>query len=116
MSNKPNWKQRIRGVPGAGLLAVVCVCVSAVFIAWKDRPIPIHNHWPHLDPLLATVVLTPAIAFWWYYFAYHGRGVAILSEIAAVTIKKPRFWLYFALAIFVLCYLLMRQPGVRSAA
>ncbi len=114
MTNKPNWKQRIRGGTGAGSLAVVCVCVSAVFIAWKDSPTPIHSQWPHLDPLLATVVLTPAIAFWWYYFTYHWR-VAFLSEVAAVTIKKPRFWLYLVLA-FVVCWLLMMQPAVRSAA
>jgi len=42
MPDKPTWKQRIRGLTGAGLLAVVCVCVSAVFIAWKD-PFPIYS-------------------------------------------------------------------------
>jgi hypothetical protein len=113
--DKPNWKQRIGGVTAAGLLDVVCVCLSAVIIAWTDGPYPIHNHWPHLDPLLATVVLGPAVASWWFYFTYHWRGLAVLSEVAAVTIKKPRFWLYLMLAL-VLCWLLMMQPGVRSAA
>jgi hypothetical protein len=104
MPDKPTWKQRIRGLTGAGLLAVVCVCVSAVFIAWKD-PFPIHSQWPHLDLFHATVVLTPAIAFWWYYFTYHWR-VALLRE--------PQFWLILVLAFF--CCLLMMEPGVRSAA
>ena len=115
MPGKANWKQRIRGVIGAGLLAVVCVYLSAACIAWQDSPAPIHYLWPHLDPLLAPLVLAPAVALWWYYFTYHWRGLALLGEVAAVTIKQPRFWLYLVLA-FVLCWLLMMQPAVRSAA
>jgi hypothetical protein len=114
LTEKSNWNQRLRGLLGAASLAAVCVCVSAVIIEWKDSP-PIHNQWPHLHPLLATIVLTPAVAFWWYYFTYHWRGRALLSEVAAATIKRPRFWLYLVLA-FVLCWLLMMQPAVRSAA
>src|ERR1700722_13088048 len=115
MTDKPNWKQRLRGVIGAGLLAAVCVYLSAALIAWEDSPASIHYRWPHLDPLLAPVVLGPAVAFWWYYFTYHWRGRALLGEVASVTIKQPRFWLYLVLA-FVLCWLLMMQPAVRSAA
>ena len=74
MPGKANWKQRIRGVIGAGLLAVVCVYLSAACIAWQDSPAPIHYLWPHLDPLLAPLVLAPAVALWWYYFTYHWRG------------------------------------------
>jgi hypothetical protein len=114
MPGKPNWKQWIRGLIGASLLAAICVCVSAAFVAWKDGPWVTHYRWPHLDPNLATLVLAPAVAFWWYFFTYHWRA-AFLSEVAAVTIKKPRFWLYLVLAC-VLCWVLMMQPAVRSAA
>jgi hypothetical protein len=62
LTGRPHRNQ-IRGLIGAGLLAVVCVCLSAVIIAWKDGPYPVHDQWPHLDPLLATVVLGPAVLF-----------------------------------------------------
>jgi hypothetical protein len=116
MPGKSNWKQRIRGVIGAGLLAVVCVCVSAVIIGWKDGPGPIHYRWPHLDPLLAPVVLGPAVVFWWYYFTYHWRGLVIFRELAAVTIKKPRFWLYLVLLFLCCLLMLILESGVQSAA
>lgn len=114
MTHKPNWKQWIRGLIGAVSLAFVCVCISAAIIVWNDS-YPIHNRWPHLDPRLTTVVLAPAVAFWWYYFAHHWRGRALLRELAAATINQPRFWLYLVLA-FILCWLLMMQPAVQSAA
>jgi hypothetical protein len=115
MSGKPNWKQWIRGLIGASLLAVICVCASALTIVLKDAPVPIHSQWPHLDPLFAPLVMAPAAAFWWYYFTYHWRGVALVREVAAVTIKQPRFWFYLVLA-FLLCCLLMMPAGVHSAA
>ena len=114
MTDKPNWKRQLRGLIAAILLAAACVCVSAAYIAWMDRP-PIYYRWPHLDPLSAPLALVPAVAFWWFYFTYHWRGRALFSEVAAVTIKQPRFWLYLVLA-WVLCSLLLMQPAVRSAA
>ena len=114
MTDEPNWKRWMRGLIAASLLAAVCVCVSALFIAWKDRP-PIYYRWPHSDPLIATLVLTPAFAFWWYYFTHHWRGRALLSEVLGVTIKQPRFWLYLVLAS-AFWWLLIMQPGIRSAA
>jgi hypothetical protein len=90
------------------MLALVCVCIAAEFIESRDGHWLIHNQWPHLDPLLAPVVLGPAIAFWWFYFTYHWRGRAFLTEIAAAIIN-PLFWavLLFAADLLFIFFLMM---------
>jgi hypothetical protein len=77
------------------MLALLCVCVAAEFIECRDGHWLIHDQWPHLDPLLAPVVLGPAVAFWWFYFTYHWRGRAFLAEIAAA-IRNRLFWALLA--------------------
>lgn len=107
---QPTRRRWIRGLIGAGALAIGCVCACAWIIEWNDAPQPIRNQWPHINPWLIIFVLGPAAAFWWFYFVYHWRGRVLLAECYAV-IRQPLFWLIVIVALLY-CLGMLLPPAV----
>jgi hypothetical protein len=117
MTDKPDGKRRLWGLIWACMLALGCVSASASIVEWTDRP-PIRAQWPHLDTWPTIVALGPALAFWWFYFTYHWRGRALITECYDVfrqAAKQPMFW-FLLLAALIFCFLIMETPAVRSSA
>ena len=115
MSNKPKRRKRpLLGLLQASVLALVCVCVAAEYIESRDGHWLIHQQWPHLHPLLAPLVLGPAIAFWWFYFAYYWRGHSLSRRNCGRNQKPVVLGHSLARSPPLVHFLLDDGPGVKT--